>query len=171
MDAKQEVLLDTCVLINFATIGRMDLLASHPQYVFLITDHVRDEVKAHFTGQYESVNAAVADGTLVELTVDTPAEFEDFAKLVALKTLGEGECSAIAVAKNRSMLLAIDDRRARNKAQAFYSQLQLLGTEELMVSLIDTGILTVEQADNIKRDWETNHRFKLSFSSFADKIV
>ena len=50
-------------------------------------------------------------------------------------------------------------------------QLVLLGTEDIMVSLIQKGILTVEQADSIKLDWKTNHRFKLRFSTFAKRLL
>ncbi|MEO2045356.1 MAG: hypothetical protein ABGX16_02145 [Pirellulales bacterium] len=95
MDGKTEILLDTCVLINFAAIGRLDLLASHPLYTFFITDHVRDEIKEHYDEQFDAVNAAVGDGTLAEIAVNDPDELADFAALAARKNLGNGECSAI----------------------------------------------------------------------------
>ena len=171
MDSKTEAILDTCVLINFAAIGRIDLLTSHPLYAFVITDHVREEIKEHYSEQFDAVNTAVDDGTLVEIAADQPDELANFAALVARKNLGNGECSAIAVAKNRSMPLAIDDRRARNRATEFESSIVLLSTESLMVELIQDDILTVAEADAIKLDWETNHSFKLKFASFTEKIL
>ncbi len=105
-----------------------------------------------------------------EIAADQPDELTDFSALVARKNLGNGECSAIAVAKNRSMPLAIDDRRARNRATEFESSIMLLSTESLMVDLIQDDMLTVTEADAIKLDWETNHSFKLKFTSFAEKI-
>ena len=168
MEGKTDVLLDTCVLINFAAIGRIDLLAAHPHHAFVITDHVRDEVKEHFNGQFDAVNAAVADGTLREIPADKPEELADFAQL--LKNLGRGESSAIAVAKNRSIPLVIDDRRARNRAAQFHAEIELLNTVDLVITLIKTGVLTVEKADEIKLDWETNHSFKLKFGSFGEKV-
>jgi predicted nucleic acid-binding protein len=170
MDGKTEALLDTCVLINFAAIGRLDLLASHPLYTFVITDHVREEIKEHYSEQFDAVNAAIGDGMLTEIAADQPDELTDFAALVARKNLGNGECSAIAVARNRSIPLAIDDRRARNRATEFESSIVLLSTESLMVDLIQDDILTVADADAIKLDWETNHSFKLKFASFAERI-
>jgi predicted nucleic acid-binding protein len=170
MDGKTEALLDTCVLINFAAIGRLDLLASHPLYTFVITDHVREEIKEHYSEQFDAVNAAIGDGMLTEIAADQPGELTDFAALVARKNLGNGECSAIAVARNRSIPLAIDDRRARNRATQFESSIVLLSTESLMVDLIQDDILTVADADAIKLDWETNHSFTLKFASFAEKI-
>lgn len=170
MDGKQRALLDTSVLINFAAVGRLDLLSSHPGYAFFVTDHVRDEVKEHYIDQFDAVNAAVADGTLTEIRIDSVDELNSFAQLVAMKTLGEGECSAIAAAKHRSLPLAIDDQRARKKARGFHAPIQILGTDDIVVSLIQAGVLSVDQANAIKLDWETNHRFKLPFTSFADRI-
>jgi hypothetical protein len=168
MGGKTDVLLDTCVLINFARIGRIDLLAAHPAYSFFVTDHVRGEVREHYAAQSEAVEAAIIGGVISELTVNTAEELEDFGKLTALKSLGLGECSAIAVAKNRSMTLAIDDVRARKRAKGFHAGIALLNTEEPVISLIRVGLLTVEAADEIKRNWEANHRFRLRFAGFAE---
>ena len=46
----------------------------------------------------------------------------------------------------------------------------LLNTEEVIVSMLRESLLTVEEADGIKFDWETKHRFKLMFGSFSEKI-
>jgi predicted nucleic acid-binding protein len=165
-----DVVLDTSVLINFIRIGRLDLLRDHPDYNFIVTDHVRAEIKAYYPQQLAALNAAIADGTLSEIAVTDLAELSDFAQLSALKVLGAGECSAIAVAKNRSLPLAIDDVRAQKKAKAFCSSLTFLDTVAIVVSLIQKGLLTVAEADAIKADWETNHRFTLKFQSFADII-
>lgn len=168
MAARQAVLLDTSVLVNFAAIRRLDLLASHPRYSFFITDHVRSEILEDYEEQLGAVDTAVENGTLVELVSESPDELNEFAALVGERRLGTGECSAIAVAKRRSLLLAIDDKRARTTARSH--GVHLLSTEAVMVSLIREDALTVEQADAIKAEWERNHRFKLGFSSFAEKL-
>ncbi|QEG01552.1 hypothetical protein Mal15_56290 [Stieleria maiorica] len=170
MDAKTTVILDTSVLINFARIRRIDLLESHPSYDFLICDHVRDEVKEHFLEQFEAVNSALADGVLAETAADDPAELSDFVTLVGEKRLGTGECSAISLAKNRSIALAIDDRNARKRATKFAPGIQLHCTQSLVVDLIQAEVLTIAEADAIKLDWETNHCFRLKIASFGDLI-
>lgn len=170
MTEKQEVVLDTSVLINFAKVGRLDLLGQLASHSFVVTDHVRGEVSKHYAEQFEAVDAAIAEGIITELSVDRPEELSDFGKLTAPRNLGIGECSAIAVAKNRSLILAIDDNQARKKAKRFHSKLALLSTEELVVSMIKGSILTVEEADEIKLAWETEHRFKLKFETFGDKV-
>jgi predicted nucleic acid-binding protein len=170
MTRKQDVVLDTSVLINFAKVGRLDLLGAHPSYSFVVTDHVRSEISEHYSEQFKAVDAAIKQGILRELAVNRPEELTDFGKLTTLRTLGIGECSAISVAKNRSLPLAIDDNQARKKAKRFHARLVLLSTEELVVSMIQESVLTIEEADRIKLDWEANHRFKLVFGSFSEKI-
>jgi len=170
MRRKQDVVLDTSVLINFAKVGRLDLLDAHPSYAFVVTDHVRGEVSEHYAEQFEAVDAAIKEDILRELAVDRPEELSDFGKLTAPRNLGIGECSAISVAKNRCLPLAIDDNQARKKARRFHSSLVLLSTETLVISMIRESVLTIEEADRIKLDWETKHRFKLTFGSFREKI-
>lgn len=171
MPGKDPVILDTCVLINFAAIGRLDLLTAHPDWTFLVTEHVRDEVNEHYADQFDAVRAAVADGTLAELRGNSPEELDDFARLSALRSLGDGECSAIAAAKHRALPLVIDDRSVRNKAQRFHHAIQLLQTQDVFVGLIRGGVLTVEEADGIRLEWENQHRFKLLFASFGDILA
>lgn len=170
MDGEKEILLDTSVLMNFANIDRMDLLAALHAHAFIITDHVRDEVLKHYANQFDAVNGAVEDGTLTERPVNSLEELADFAKLMAIGNLGAGECSAIATAKKHSIPLAIDDKSAAKKALKFHPEIELIATEDVMVMLIQTSVLTVEQADAIKSDWEANHRFRLMFSSFAERM-
>ena len=170
MAGKVNVLLDTSVLINFVRINRLDLLRDHSAYEYFVTNHVRDEVLEHFREQYEAVDAAVKSGVLTELCVDAAGELADFGKLVSMKNLGMGECSAIAVAKHRRFVLGIDDVTARKMARRFHADLKFTSTQEVMVALIRENVLSVEEADHIKEDWEKNHRFRLRFSSFGEKL-
>jgi hypothetical protein len=39
-----------------------------------------------------------------------------------------------------------------------------------MVLLIQHGTLSVEEADDMKLEWENNYRFRLKFSSFSERI-
>jgi hypothetical protein len=68
------------------------------------------------------------------------------------------------------LTLCIDDKRATKAAKKVAPGLKLECTETFIVSLIRAGGLDVASADAIKADWETNHRFKLMFASFAEKI-
>jgi len=168
--AEDEVILDTSVLINFLVVRRLDLLRNHPNFRFVVTDHVRAEITEHYADQLAELESGLAAGWLRELPVNGPEELELFGELSAPGRLGAGECSAIAVAVCQKRALAIDDKAARRRASAFNPKVKLLNTEALMVELIQAGRLSVAHADQIKVAWEREHRFKLAFESFGDKL-
>lgn len=167
---KAVVIVDTSVLLNFILIDRLDLLANHPGYRFAITNHVRAEVSGQYPKEVQRLESSLQRQQFEEIVIDGFDELKLFAELHATKGLGYGECSAIAGAVHRGLALAIEDRTARNHAQRLFPKLQLIDTEGLIVSLIRSGVLNVSQADVIKDDWETNHRFALKFRSFREKL-
>jgi predicted nucleic acid-binding protein len=167
------VVTDTSVLINFLKIDRMDLVGRYPAG-FLATDHVREEISDRYPAQAERYAAAIRAGWLTEEAVNDPVEVALFGRLSATPRLGPGECSAIAVALNRRHALAIDDsraiRHALREAGIAGRALAILRTQDVVVELIRTGVLTIEQADRIKLDWETHHRFRITAPSFASLL-
>ncbi|MFV1969292.1 MAG: hypothetical protein ACC628_28050 [Pirellulaceae bacterium] len=166
---RTQAVLDTSVLVNFLRIDRVDLLARHPSYISIITEHVRAEVTQHYSNQLARLEAALQNGDLQEIRVTNQAELNAFGHLTSTG-LGTGECSAIAIAATRHLPLVIDDKVAVKRARRFRFRITILNTESLMISLIHAGILDVPTADAIKDDWEQNHRFRLPFRSFADRI-
>ena len=109
-------------------------------------------------------------GVISETSVTTPEELQLFGTLFATGRLGAGECSAIALAVHRGYILGIDDRLATRHARRTDAALRILSTQDLMVTMIHEGLLVVEQADRIKRDWATRHRFRLTLDSFRELI-
>jgi len=163
------VITDTSVLIKFLVIDQVRLMTSIPGRQFMVTDHVRSEVTEHFPEQLIRLEHALTIGILVEIVVADIAEVQAFARLTATG-LGVGECSAIAVASCRGHAIALDDKLARKRIANLYPTLAVLTTESIVIDMIRAGIINVTEADAIKADWEANHRFKLSFSSFADRV-
>jgi predicted nucleic acid-binding protein len=167
---RQEVIVDSSVLINFLRVGRLDLLANHPQYRFLVTEHVRAEITAEFPEQLELLQRSLVEGGIEEIRVEHPIALECFAKLASSGRLGLGECSAIAEASRRHVPVAIDDRAARRLGRKLDQNLRLLDTQALVVSMIRTRLLTLDDADALKEVWEHKHRFKLGLRSFRDAM-
>jgi predicted nucleic acid-binding protein len=163
------VITDTSVLINFLVLDKLGLLGRLSTHRFSVTEHVRAEVTTHYGEQLERLEQAFSERLLGEVRVDSLQELELFAELTA-KGLGIGECSAIAVAFSRQMTLAIDDRQAIKQVSKLEYQVPILTTESLMVLLIKGGALTIAEADAMKSEWEQNHRFRLSFVSFKERI-
>ncbi|MFM7167510.1 MAG: hypothetical protein ACKO3T_19885 [Planctomycetaceae bacterium] len=163
------VITDTSVLINFLVLDRAELLTRLPKHRFVVTDHVRAEVTDHFPDQLQRLESAFAAGILEEIRVTDLQEVQLFAQFTATG-LGVGECSAIAVAAHRNLALAIDDKRAVKKLKNAGLNLIIHSTESIIVLLIHHSVLTIAEADAMKQDWEHNHRFRLTFASFRERI-
>lgn len=164
------VITDTSVLINFLVLDRAELLGRLPSHRFVVTDHVRAEITKHYHEQLQRLAQAFAAKILEEISVTEMAEVQLFAELTATG-LGIGECSAIAVAVHRNLTLGIDDKTAIKRVQKLGLSLAILTTEAIVVLLIQQRVLTIAEADAMKLDWEKNHRFRLEFQSFADRIA
>lgn len=163
------VIADTSVLINFLAVDCMALIKRH-SCRFFITDHVHREVTSYYEEQRVRLEIALAQGILEEIVVDDPEEVGLFAQLTQLERFGYGECSCLAVALHRDYALAIDDKKAIKQAYLLRPGLRIITTEDLMVSMITSGLLTVEEADAIKEAWASAHRFRLNIQSFLDLL-
>ena len=163
------IVTDASVLINFLRIDRTDLIARH-SHAFIATDHVAAEITDRYPDQQQRFAEALGAGALAEARVTTPEEIELFASMLATRRLGAGECSAIALAVHRRHILAIDDRLAASHARRADATLRILATQDLVVSMIREGLLDVAEADRIKREWATRHRFALKLDSFQSLL-
>jgi predicted nucleic acid-binding protein len=167
------VVADTSVLINFLKIDRMDLLGRYPGRL-LATDHVESELADDYPEQKARYATAVTAGVLDTCSVTDPAEVSLFLRLAPGVRLGAGECSAIAVALSRGYGVAIDDNRAISvalrEAAVVGAKLTVLRTSDIMVALIRASALTVDEADQVKAEWEQHHRFRLKLRSFQDLL-
>ncbi len=161
------------MLINFLRIDRMDLIGAHPGS-FIVTDEVATEIS--YPDQKSCYEAALSSGYLIQQKIDDPLEVEQFLRLDLKygQYLGAGELSAIAVALRRNCLLAIDDNRAVRDALREIGLSdrpdRIIRTQDIIVELIKRNLLALEEAESIKVDWETNHRFALKFPSFRELL-
>lgn len=164
-DAREVVVCDACVLINFAIVDRIDLLGRHPRFRFVISREALGEVARD--DERARVERALGGGDvhLVELGEN---ELPAFAELRAF--LGEGEASCLAIAVSHAWLLATDEGgRARREVDARLGRGRLLTTPRILLDLVRGGELTVERADAIKSELE-RRRFKMAFASFRDLL-
>ena len=146
------IVTDASVLINFLHIDRTDLLAGH-SHAFLATDHVAAEITDCYPDQQQRFAAALAAGAISETRVTSPEEIRLFGSMFATGRLGAGECSGIALAVHRRYVLAIDDRLATTHARRADATLRILATQDLVVSMINQGLLNIAEADRIKQEW------------------
>jgi len=168
---REDAISDTSVLINFLAVGRVDLFAHHPQYRFVITDHVRREVTKHYPEEFERLELALDAGDLEQITVASVEELEIFGELMSSpKRLGSGECAAMAAAIHRRQAIAIDDNLAIKHLTRAYPQTRIETTQNLVVGLIKAGTISDSYADWMKQEWESKYRFRLKIGSFRELL-
>jgi predicted nucleic acid-binding protein len=161
------VVADTSALINFLKLDRMDLIARHSSK-FLVTNHVSDEVTKHYNSQRVRLMEALESGILQEYPVVDEQDIALFGKLC--NDLGAGESSAIAFAIHRGYAIAIDDGKAIKIAKNFSKGLTIFRTQDLFQSMIQQNLIDILEADRLKHELETMHRFKMPFQSFTDLL-
>lgn len=165
---RMSIVLDTSVLINFLAINRLDLLAQHPEFQFLVTEHVHTEVAAHYIEHLPELETALNNRTLDQIRVESIEELSLFARSTKNPRLGEGEYAAIAAAISRSCPLALDDKAARKVIQRSFPELTVLDTNVITLSLIRGERLSFEEAEVLKNTWTEEHGFRVSLDGFAD---
>lgn len=170
METKEPAILETSVLLNFISVDKLTLLASHPKYRFAITDHVRADIKDDYPEEKARLDAALSARLLEETAVESEAELALFAALTNDRRLGVGECSAIAAACVRRLPLAMDDVRATKEALKHCAHLKLLDTKGIVVDLINAQALTVGEADAFNDAWRQSYRFNLKIKTFRDLL-
>jgi len=166
-EGRDHAVLETTVLVNFLKIDRLDLVARHPKYRFVITGHVRGEITSDYPEQLARLEKGLSENVFEVASVD--ALDPTFVALTREGRLGIGECAAIALAKNKHLPIAIDDKAARKTAQKPPLGLVPESTETIMVDLVKSGVVDLKAADAIKAEWETKHRFTLKFKTFEEK--
>lgn len=168
-DASSIVIADTSVLINFLAVNRMDLIKRH-SCRFLITDHVTREITEHYQEQFSRLQEALEQGILEEISITDQEEVGTFAKLIEPQSLGDGECACIAVALYRGYILATDDKKAIKQARSCSPTISIVTTQDLIVSMIEIGLLDIDEADALKNDWANSYKFQIKFRSFKDLL-
>jgi predicted nucleic acid-binding protein len=159
------IVADTSVLLNFLKIGREQLLTQLPEPV-AVTNHVREELTV--PEQRERLVTLTASKQIQEIVLDSIPELQMFARFMASGRLGPGECSALTHGILHKSTVALDDTRAIKEARKIDASVKILQTQDIVVRLIKTGQLTIQEADAIKQKWAKMHRFALGFSSFQD---
>ncbi|MBK7645269.1 MAG: hypothetical protein IPJ19_19875 [Planctomycetes bacterium] len=159
------VVADANVLINFAHVGRLDLLSALASYAITVPEEVVAEVKDR--DQLALLRAEIDAGRFEVCRIDELAGLAIFADL--RERLGAGESACITLAAQHGWVVASDERRAvfMREIERRLGNGRLLNTPGLMVVALREALLTVEQADEIKALLE-QRRFKMKFQSFGE---
>lgn len=166
-DDTPRVFVDASTLINFLRIKRLDLLAG----VWTVT-HIVEDVRAEILDANQV--SVLEEALLVEnIRIYQVTHLEDIQLAMKLRDdlgIGSGEAFSFLAAKRENAVLAIDDERAVKRAKRFVTGVEIVTTPEIIIQSIRKGIITIVEADVIKNEWATQHRFLLPFNSFSDIV-
>lgn len=149
---RRKILLDACVAINLAATGNLDHIASTLQVTFAIAAQAADEagyLRDIIGGQtvLTPINLRQYEpGEIVEILELTPTELELYIDLATL--VDDGEAATIAIAIQRHLDLATDDRRARRLCQERHLA-EPLRTVSLLRAYADAANLADDQIQQI----------------------
>ena len=141
-----EIVLDTCVISNFALAGALGILESLYRGRAYITDFVAAEILRGIQAGHarlEAIPKAGGAGWVKETGLRKGEEKKLFEALSL--SLGLGEASSIAIAKGRGYVLASDDRVAR--AEAGGLRIPATGTLGILVKAVESGVCDLRTAD------------------------
>lgn len=149
---RRKILLDACVAINLAATRSLDHIANTLQVTFAVAAQAAAEV-----GHLRDITGGQAVLTpinlkqfepdqVVEILELTPAELKLYLELAAV--VDDGEAATIAIAIQRHMDLATDDRRARRLCQERHLA-EPLRTVSLLRAYADAAHLTDDEIEQI----------------------
>jgi predicted nucleic acid-binding protein len=149
-EARTAIVVDTCCLINFLALDRMDILQGlGSDFVFFIPNHVMAEVTD--SAQRGRLDAALAAQIVTEIAITDSAEVELYANLKTMRVLGDGECACLAVAACRGWAMATDEKgRLRREILEHLGEDRHVNTPGILVAAMRAGLLTPEEGEGIR---------------------
>lgn len=147
------VLLDACVAINVVASGvRLDEVANASSVRFAMTSIAAEEalwLAPPFPGgdrEIIDVGGLVGSGVLelLDLVNDELNQFVSFAQ-----EIDDGEASTFAVATNRGLRVATDDRRAQRLAVAIVPAISIIGTTQLLRTWVDANDVAPDRVGEV----------------------
>jgi len=159
-----EVCVDTCVFVNFAIVGRVELMVQLYDLEFYVPDEVAGEVTLE--AQRRKLNEMFSSGGLKKISLADITELDRFAHYS--QRFGKGESACLAIAVCRGWIIATDERKDKRLRQEIAAAgIRIVNTPGLLLKAIKQGLLSVGEADEIKAELEKN-RFKMDFRSFQE---
>jgi predicted nucleic acid-binding protein len=154
-----QTLVNTTVLSNFATVGRLDLLQTVfgilylTQAVFEEIQTGLDEGYSHYAGIEAYIYPFHRDGWLHLTTIESEEELRVFQSLPA--KLHRGEATSLAIAKCRRCHFLTDDRAARHKADEL--GIPKAGTLAVLVRAVRQSLISLEQGNVLLKQMIAAH--------------
>jgi predicted nucleic acid-binding protein len=141
---KKQWVFDTVVLSNFLISGSVHILEKRYKGRGVITAEVYSEISAGIS-RIKALGFVdrLMEKRIFSLCTLTRREHDNFIEMINF--LGKGEASCIAYAKDRSAIVATDDRIARK--QCANMKIPVTGTIGILKASVQDGLLSPDQAN------------------------
>lgn len=161
--------IDACCLINFyGSRQQREILKSYggfyiPESVEQETLRIRlplaDDEDALVLTDID-LSAEINDSLLIRCSFESEAELDDYVAFAA--KLDDGEAACLAIAQNRELIVATDDRKAIRLAND--AGIETLSTPAIMKNWIEAQSVPREVAAEALQGIENHARFRLKTS-------
>jgi len=157
-----DVVIEASPLISFLKVDRFDILeALYPSLV--CTEQVIHEVVLFH--QRERLIAIIDAKRLREVSLSNLQIIAEFALLTESSPLGPGEVSSLLYAADTGCKLIITDRKGIREAQR--RGVSCISTQDILVSAIHQGIVSLEEADALITTWQAMNEYPVSVPTFT----
>ena len=146
------IVLDNTVVSSFQTASALAQVLECWPGRWLVPVEVVGEAarwKAHGASVTLTLNQLDARKVIEITAIDPRVEGPLFVQLT--RTLGQGESAVIAIAANRGLIAALDDRRARRACDRLSPPVTWVATEGMLGFTVADGLLTRTEAEAIWR--------------------
>jgi predicted nucleic acid-binding protein len=171
---RSSLLLDACIVINLAATNRLHHIAQALSFTFTLVQQAAAEVgylrdTANGDIVLTPIDLTRYDSECLEIISLTPPEYPRYVELA--RAVDDGEAATIAVAVERAMPLATDDRKARRlcaelqvqepmrtlgilHAYADATQLPHAELRDLLINVRDRASYQPPRSDPDRKWWE-----------------
>jgi predicted nucleic acid-binding protein len=148
-DVDRNVATDASLLLNFLRIDRTDILGALPRFRFYVVNHVVNEITRE--PHAARLNVALQQAHVAKFELTDLVAIANYNELRL--NLGEGEAATIAAAARLRWVVGIDEKgRARREATSRVGTENMINTAGVLVHAVRTGLLTLEDAEQIRTD-------------------
>ena len=166
MNLRMKLLLnDMSVLLNFLAADCLAEMAADLGWQFAICPAARDEATKLYDPETREMarldlTPLIASGLLRVLELEGDAEEALYVEQSIV--VDDGEAMSLAIAVNRKMELAMDDKQASNHARRTFAGLKLWSSPEILKHWIDTAAVPGERLQELIRLIEVRARYRPS---------
>ena len=165
--ANEKIVIDNCVLSNFARADRLDLLLRFPCEIFTTREVYEENINSKDGNcSKETKNKLLKVLNLIDsnhILIKSASEMESLvllADLQEIRPLGIGEISCMVLAREMDAIFVTDERRATNEAKRrgikTLDTTEHKGTKLLLNHLLENKIISPEDYKEIQNYLSTN---------------